>query len=90
MTFETTVDRYGRRHRISGIVFLVWLVAGYVEVAVDFGIYTVVYDFLLSVLGLILTLTAAYDFKEAHKRVTNRCMRYAAYCVVFTLVGSPA
>ena len=66
--------RYGRRHRISGFVYLVVLLLGYADLHLGFLWrlkYRCVYDFILPSLGTVLTLTAAFDFKDAHSRVQN-------------------
>ena len=66
--------RYGRRHRISGLVYLIWLLLGYADLYFGFLWrleYRFIYDFTLPTLGTILTLTAAFDFKDAHSRVQN-------------------
>ena len=64
--------RYGQRHRISGFVYLVVLLLGYADLHLGFLLqYRCVYDFILPLLGTVLTLTAAFDFKDAHSRVQN-------------------
>ena len=66
--------RYGRRHRITGLFYLSWLLLGYADLCLGFlwrVEYRFAYDFMLPMLGTILTLTAAFDFKDAHSRVQN-------------------
>eukprot|EP00959_Pyramimonas_sp_CCMP1952_P263977 5520237-Pyramimonas_sp.AAC.4 len=61
--------RFGRRHRIVGLVYLLWLLFGFVDLAIDVS-GNLVYDIVLSALGIALSLTAANDFKF-HDRVQN-------------------
>ena len=63
--------RHGINHRISGLLYLLWLLVGYTKaIMIDYELISIlVYDILLGVLGVILTLTAAYDFK--HKGIKN-------------------
>lgn len=62
--------KYGRRHRICGLLYLMLLVSGIFEVPFHVFNYFM-FDVILSCGGTVLTLTAAYDFKKAHSRVKN-------------------
>ena len=67
---EMFLKRYGRRHRLCGILYLFLLVVGAMEVPLQrFNHF--LFDVVLSLAGLTLTLTAAFDFKRAHERVKN-------------------
>mmetsp|Transcript_21636 Transcript_21636/g.41334 ORF Transcript_21636/g.41334 Transcript_21636/m.41334 type:complete len:322 (+) Transcript_21636:243-1208(+) len=66
--------RYGRRHRIMGLIYLTWLVIGFLSLPAVLPqplVQPVVYDSMLGIFGLALTLSAAYDFGSAHRNVTN-------------------
>lgn len=65
------IKAHGRVHRIIGLVFLVWICVGFVEVFSDLVIVrsSLVYDIVLSVIGTSLALSAAFEFK--HKNVRN-------------------
>lgn len=64
---------YARRHRITGGALFCWLVLGFVDIAMGFftPISHLMFDIVLGVLGTLTALTAAYDFKKAHKHVKN-------------------
>ena len=72
------VGRYGQTHRMIGACYLFWLLLGYIDL---FGLVTLfdrnqpaqraIYEILLPTLGLGLTLSAAFDFKEQHSQVRN-------------------
>ena len=61
------VRRYGRRHRIVGAIHLVILIYG-VGNCLEFEMFKYVpvvwYHLVLGMSGLILTLTAAFDFNS--------------------------
>ena len=69
---------YGRRHRLCGLVYFVWLICGFSDVAIRMmtggdtqhdrspQVY-LAYDTILGILGSILTWTAALDF--GHEKV---------------------
>jgi hypothetical protein len=64
------IKKYGRNHAITGIGYLIWLLVGYIELLFNIEIISIiVYHIILGVLGIILTLTAYYDFY--HKHVKN-------------------
>lgn len=77
--FNTFLPLYGRRHRVTGALYLIWLIIGISEhfLRLIFGqshyspnsIYFI-FDVLLCLLGISLALTAAFDFK-GHDRVKN-------------------
>jgi hypothetical protein len=68
--------RIGRRHAQTGAAYLFWLAAGYITVIYSYyvdapaGMHHVLFDGVLGVLGITLTLTAAHEF--GHKSVRNR------------------
>ena len=60
---------HGRRHRAVGLVHLVWLTVGFLNL--PFAIVpNLCYDLILGALGTVLTLTAAFDF-QSHRKVRN-------------------
>lgn len=62
--------RHGRRHAITGAIYLCWLLLGFVDAVYSINGFTAwIYDALLGVLGILLTLSAAADFQ--HKKVKN-------------------
>lgn len=68
------LKRQGRKHSITGFLYLAWIGAGFADLVFPFlprGLMSVpiVYDALLGVLGLCLTLFAAFEFQ--HKHVKN-------------------
>ncbi|KAG8470789.1 hypothetical protein KFE25_009210 [Diacronema lutheri] len=64
--------RYGRRHRLFGAAYLAWLLVGFADVAAPTGTFSrVAFDVVLSLLGLALTLSAAFDFRRHHEAVRN-------------------
>ena len=81
------VKRYARRHRICGLMYLVWLMAGIIHLGLSTlamqgqgkqqgtmqewpSIGYLCYDVVLGVLGVALTLSAAFDF-SSHGRIKN-------------------
>lgn len=62
--------RYGRRHRVVGLTYLFWLVGGFVDLHFQ-HFPCIIYDVVLGILGTLLALSAAFDFKVAHARVQN-------------------
>ena len=65
---------HGISHRVSGAIYLLWLLIGYtkaifIDIDTDIDIPIGIYDIVLGILGIILTLTAARDFK--HKGIKN-------------------
>lgn len=63
---------YGRRHRIIGGFLLLWLMIGYIQLAMATEVLSpFVYDAVLGILGTTATLTAAFDFQKAHSHVKN-------------------
>ena len=63
------IKRYGRRHRLTGLLMLCWLLLGFVLIfhggygdRIDVWIC---YDIMLGVLGIATAYTAASDFKIA-------------------------
>lgn len=69
------LPRHGRRHRLTGILYLFLLLAGVFQTCTDARStdwrHYLAYDIILGFLGTVLTLTAAYDFKAAHSSVKN-------------------
>jgi hypothetical protein len=76
--------RFARRHRLTGLAYLIWLSVGFLDAACQMlapaplpasppAIFfpRVLYDTALALLGTALTLSAAYDFKKAHAHVSN-------------------
>jgi hypothetical protein len=63
---------YGRSHRVSGGVYVVLLGVGVWDVVSEGDVlaHRDVYDVLLPCVGVVLSLTAAHDFKD-HKLVRN-------------------
>ena len=60
--------RLGRPHAITGASYLVWLLLGFYDAMFPF-ITRWKYDTMLGILGIVLTLTAAFNF--GHKNVRN-------------------
>jgi hypothetical protein len=62
---------HGISHRLTGLLYLLWLLLGYTKaIFINIEIISIiVYDIILGILGIILTLTAANDFK--HKGIKN-------------------
>lgn len=61
---------HGRRHIMTGMVYLGWLLMGFSNASFQHpGLNTFAYDIMLGMLGTALTLTAAFDFN--HKHVKN-------------------
>eukprot|EP00750_Incisomonas_marina_P033004 INCI9517.3.p1 GENE.INCI9517.3~~INCI9517.3.p1 ORF type:complete len:331 (-),score=33.88 INCI9517.3:810-1802(-) len=64
--------KFARRHRITGLVYLATLVVGITDLQWAFlGQFQALLAILLPTVGVVLSVTAAYDFKEAHARVKN-------------------
>lgn len=67
------LKRHGRKHALTGLVYLIWISWGFFSLLAPklqlMMIPPVVYDFILGVLGIVLTLYAAQEFK--HKNVKN-------------------
>lgn len=75
--------RYGRRHRLFGLVYFLWLAMGTLDTLLApsqyapnpaihrNSLYFFAYDMILAILGTLLTLTAALDFGNAHGSVSN-------------------
>lgn len=80
------VPRYGRRHRVCGALYLIWLLVGVLDLARRYlqnvvhealvpthELYSkwyIIYDAVLGVLGILLTVSAAFDF-PTHNAVKN-------------------
>lgn len=66
------IKLYGRRHRISGGLLLMWLIFGYLQLgfAIEY-LPSFVYDLILGIFAITATLTAAFDFQKAHSHVKN-------------------
>eukprot|EP00290_Baffinella_frigidus_P059254 CAMPEP_0180381658 /NCGR_PEP_ID=MMETSP0989-20121125/26877_1 /TAXON_ID=697907 /ORGANISM="non described non described, Strain CCMP2293" /LENGTH=322 /DNA_ID=CAMNT_0022381577 /DNA_START=1 /DNA_END=969 /DNA_ORIENTATION=+ len=64
--------KYGRRHRLTGLLHLIFLIFGIFNILLDI-IPPLAYDVTLSLLGTALALSAAFDFRTAHskQRVKN-------------------
>ncbi len=69
--------RFGRSHRVMGLVYLATLMAGVAELVrvAALGLEPLftplAFDCVLGVAGISLTLTAASDFRVAHAKVEN-------------------
>jgi len=67
--------RIGRRHAQAGAAYLLWLAVGFISVmytsasGAQAGVPPLLFDTILGVLGITLTLTAAHEF--GHKNVRN-------------------
>eukprot|EP00667_Euglena_gracilis_P015339 EG_transcript_15944 len=61
--------RYDRAHRLSGLAHLVWLGVGFLTIPFPL-LPSLWYDVVLGVSGIVLTLTAAHNFRS-HRNVTN-------------------
>jgi hypothetical protein len=63
--------RFGIRHRLFGAIYLSWLCVGYADAILKTPSFekALIYDSILGVLGIALTLSAAGDFQ--HKNVKN-------------------
>lgn len=62
--------KHGRRHGVAGLVYLIWLLVGFVQIFVEAPyLNLILYDVVLGLLGITLTLTAAADFP--HKNIKN-------------------
>ena len=78
------LPRFGRRHRLVGFTFLCILLIGaydityssmfntsYIEKEYQLINNYFYYDILLGCTGILLTYTAAFDFKNAHSNIVN-------------------
>eukprot|EP01040_Poterioochromonas_malhamensis_P004747 gene4747-5094_t len=67
------VKRHGRYHAMFGLFYLVWITYGFSDLffstAAKSNYIYFLYDGVLGLLGIVLTLLAAYEFQ--HKNVTN-------------------
>jgi hypothetical protein len=64
------LKKHGRRHGVAGFIYLTWLIVGFVETCVNVPYLNLfIYDIVLGLLGITLTLTAAADFP--HKNIKN-------------------
>lgn len=63
--------KYGRHHRLCGMVHLFMLIIGLLDILVDLSFSLFWYHILLSCSGLILTLTAAFEFRKVHSKKNN-------------------
>eukprot|EP00656_Telonema_subtile_P008887 TRINITY_DN14155_c0_g1_i2.p1 TRINITY_DN14155_c0_g1~~TRINITY_DN14155_c0_g1_i2.p1 ORF type:complete len:326 (-),score=64.14 TRINITY_DN14155_c0_g1_i2:26-1003(-) len=61
--------KYAQRHRLAGLFHLSWLLFGLVDVCACWT-HRVLYNGILGLSGVVLTLTAAFDFK--HHKVIDR------------------
>lgn len=62
--------KYGRRHSVTGALYLIWLLIGCFELLFNIEIINIfIYHVVLGLLGTILSLTAYYDFY--HKHIKN-------------------
>ena len=68
--------RFGRRHARAGAAYLAWIAFGFITVLCtsasgsQSGLPPVLFDTVLGILGITLTLTAAHEF--GHKNVQNK------------------
>ena len=71
--FSMFTKAYARRHRVCGGLLLVWLILGFVDVAIGplLLMSYLQYDVILGILGTMTAITAAYDFRKAHSHVKN-------------------
>jgi len=67
--YDMFLKPYARRHRVAGLVHSIWLIFGFVSIVINF-VPALYYDLLLGLSGIVLTLTAASDFRS-HRFVTN-------------------
>mmetsp|Transcript_839 Transcript_839/g.1917 ORF Transcript_839/g.1917 Transcript_839/m.1917 type:complete len:340 (+) Transcript_839:152-1171(+) len=65
------IRRHARRHRVLGLLYLLWLLYGFFDLFTGFGTNEFIYHVVLGILGVAVTLTAAFDFRY-HERVKNR------------------
>ena len=63
------LKRHGRRHAVTGAIYLTWIILGFFDAGEHPLLAHLIYDSLLGVLGVTLTLTAAFEFQ--HKNVQN-------------------
>eukprot|EP01039_Chlorochromonas_danica_P006911 gene6909-7638_t len=71
---EMFVKRHGRKHALTGLVYLVWITVGFIDLGIPVLPHhnpatSWIYHVGLGSLGTVLTLYAAYEFK--HKGVKN-------------------
>jgi len=62
------IGRYGRSHRLTGLIFLCIVSLGIADLQLGSHVFvnSLVFDISLSTCGILLALTAAADFKLAH------------------------
>lgn len=67
------VKRHGRKHALTGLFYLMWLSCGYLDLLLPRSqlmlIPNILYDIVLGIAGVLLTLFAAHEFQ--HKNVKN-------------------
>ncbi len=64
------LKRHGRQHALTGLFYLAWILIGHYEICSQTEVIPhLVFDGMLGLLGVSLTLTAAYAFP--HKHVVN-------------------
>jgi hypothetical protein len=67
------MKKHGRKHAMTGLLYLLWITLGFIDLlqpqfqCIPFGYF--VYDFVLGILGTVLTILAAIEFQ--HKNVKN-------------------
>lgn len=63
--------RHGRKHALTGLVYLLWITMGFINVAVPLWPepFLFVFHAILGILGTVLTLLAAQEFP--HKHIKN-------------------
>ena len=64
------LKKHGRRHALNGLIYFSWMCLGFgLFVTKSSVVSNIVFDTVLGLLGIFLSLSAAYDF--GHKNVTN-------------------
>jgi hypothetical protein len=64
------LKKHGRFHRIVGLTYFLWMLLGFVDAFFHLSsLNRLLYDTLLGLFGVTLTLTAAFEFQ--HKHVKN-------------------
>jgi hypothetical protein len=68
---EMFLKRLGRRHALTGLIYLMWITLGFVDLAKSIFLvsFLPLYFIILGTLGVCLTLLAAFEFQ--HKGVKN-------------------
>jgi hypothetical protein len=65
------LKKHGRRHALMGLTYLVWLIIGFCDILFRESYFKrIIYDAILGILGVALTLTAIADFQ--HKNINSR------------------